>query len=115
MGQRVRTLIASFRRCRVPACASLPGVTRDRTLATAPRFDQPHRLAADENPSVVLVAPAERRHITILAQRSAAVSLLEARTQRCPDVRIGSAVQQQTGEARVVWPSLPVVHPDGGL
>jgi hypothetical protein len=43
-------------------------------------LDQPKRLAAHEDLRVIHLAPAERRHVPILAQGSAAVSLLEA----CP-------------------------------
>jgi len=34
---------------------------------TASRFDQPHRLAADEDLVVILLAPAERHHVAVLA------------------------------------------------
>ena len=56
---------------------------------------------------VVPLAPAERRHVPILAQRSAAVSLLETCPQGRPNVGIGPAVQQQAREARFVRLPLP--------
>ena len=61
---------------------------------------------------MVLLAPAERRHVPILAKRSAPVSLLEAGAEGRPDVRIGPAVQQEAREARFVRLTLAVVDPE---
>src|SRR5690242_20975426 len=76
------------------------------------RFDQPQRLAADEDRRVVSLAPAERGNVSVLAQRSAAVSFLEARLERCPDVRIGTAVEEQSRERRIIRTALAVVDPE---
>src|SRR5688572_15378456 len=64
-------------------------------LATpASRFDQPQRFTAHEDLRVVPLTPAERRHVAVLAQRSASVPLFEPCTNGGPDVRVGTAVEQ---------------------
>src|SRR3954468_10827825 len=75
-------------------------------------LDQPQRLAADEDLRVVALAPTERRDVAILAQGAAAVSFLEARLERGPDVRIGAAGEQQPRERRVVGPARAIVDPE---
>src|SRR6516165_1584175 len=90
--------------------------TNLRKLATAsPRLDQAQRFPAHEDPPVVPFAPAERRHVAVLAKWSAPVSLFKARTEGRPDVRVGTPVQQEAREARFVRLSLAVVDPEVAL
>src|SRR5687767_8047806 len=67
--------ISFFRSANLPICQSNNSSELPTTSAC---FDQPQRLAAHEDPRVVLLAPAERRDIAILVQRPAPMSLFEA-------------------------------------
>src|SRR5262245_63476284 len=64
---------------------------------------------------MVLLSPAERCHVPILAQRPAAVPLLEACLQGRPNVGIGPTIKQEARETRFIRLSLAVVEPEVAL
>src|SRR5687768_8364348 len=82
---------------------------------TASVLDQSHGFAAHEDFFREPVAPAEWRHVAIVAKRPAAMAVLEAVAQRCAHVGIRATIEQQPGEPRLVRLSLAVVHPEVAL
>src|SRR5215831_3324369 len=61
---------------------------------------------------MVLLTPAERCYVSVIPQRTAAVTLLETLPQRRAYVRICATVQQKQRETRVIRFTLAVVHPE---
>lgn len=79
--------------------------------APASLLDQPHRLAADEDPPVILLAPAERGHVSVLSLRSASEGTCAATRQGGPPDRTASSRRPtHRTRASALWGCPPVAR-----
>src|SRR3569623_2051259 len=80
--------------------------------SSAARLDKLHRLLANKNPCRELIAPIERRDVSIFAQRTAAEPFFETGMDRRADVRIRAAVELEPREFCVVMSTVAVIDPE---